>query len=64
VTLTKVCCSRTLKEEGGRSAKKKVSFKQILDWMRIDDWNIFWANPWSVKQTFNPDTGIRLNENQ
>ena len=30
----------------------------------IDDWNIFWANPWTVKQIFNPETGHRLGETQ
>lgn len=29
-----------------------------------DDWNIYWALPWSVKMIFNPDTGYRLNEYQ
>jgi tubulin polyglutamylase TTLL1 len=36
-------------------------------WQRTngeDDWNIFWALPWSVKQIFNPDTGHRLGELQ
>ena len=27
-----------------------------------EDWNIFWANPWSVKQIFNPENGLRLSE--
>jgi len=22
-----------------------------------DDWNIYWALPWNVRQIFNPDTG-------
>ena len=29
-----------------------------------DDWNVFWANPWSVRYIFNPDNGTRLNEAQ
>ena len=32
--------------------------------LKVDDWNLFWANPWSVKQTFDPANGVRLNENQ
>lgn len=30
----------------------------------VDDWNIYWANPWTVKQIFNPETGHRLGETQ
>ena len=29
-----------------------------------DEWNIFWALPWTVKQIFNPDSGHRLGELQ
>ena len=29
-----------------------------------DDWNIFWASVWTVKQIFNPETGQRLGELQ
>lgn len=29
-----------------------------------DDWNIFWANPWSVKQIFSHESGYRLREDQ
>ena len=29
-----------------------------------DDWNIFWASVWTVKQIFNPDTGQRLGDFQ
>ncbi len=29
-----------------------------------DDWNIYWANVWTVKQIFNPETGHRLGEFQ
>eukprot|EP00344_Euplotes_crassus_P004439 CAMPEP_0197003758 /NCGR_PEP_ID=MMETSP1380-20130617/12596_1 /TAXON_ID=5936 /ORGANISM="Euplotes crassus, Strain CT5" /LENGTH=379 /DNA_ID=CAMNT_0042422353 /DNA_START=88 /DNA_END=1228 /DNA_ORIENTATION=+ len=29
-----------------------------------DDWHIYWANVWNVKQIFNPDTGHRLGETQ
>ena len=29
-----------------------------------EDWNVYWANPWTVKQIFNPETGFRLNETQ
>lgn len=29
-----------------------------------DDWNIYWANVWTVKQIFNPETGHRLGEMQ
>ena len=29
-----------------------------------DDWNIFWALPWTVKQIFNPESGQRLSETQ
>ena len=31
---------------------------------KVDDWNIYWANPWTVKQIFNPETGHRLGETQ
>jgi tubulin polyglutamylase TTLL1 len=36
-------------------------------WVRCagdDDWNIYWANVWNVKQIFNPETGHRLGETQ
>lgn len=29
-----------------------------------DDWNVYWANVYSVKQLFNPDTGFRLGDDQ
>lgn len=29
-----------------------------------DDWNIYWASVWTVKQIFNPETGQRLGELQ
>jgi hypothetical protein len=32
--------------------------------MNLDDWHIFWANVWTVKQIFNPETGHRLGEMQ
>ena len=36
----------------------------ILLILFIDDWNIYWANPWTVKSIFSPENGYRLNENQ
>ena len=36
-------------------------------WVRCQEqeqWNIFWALPWTVKNMFNPDTGHRLGEMQ
>ncbi len=27
-----------------------------------DDWNIYWATVWTVRNIFNPKTGIRLND--
>ena len=36
-------------------------------WIRCgsdDDWNIYWANVWNVKQIFNPEAGHRLGETQ
>jgi tubulin polyglutamylase TTLL1 len=36
-------------------------------WQRCaenEQWNIFWALPWTVKSIFNPDNGHRLNEYQ
>ena len=27
-----------------------------------EDWNIYWANPWTVRQIFDPANGHRLNE--
>ena len=36
-------------------------------WIRCvgdDDWNVYWANVWTVKQIFNPETGHRLGETQ
>ncbi|CAM9712632.1 unnamed protein product [Ectocarpus sp. 12 AP-2014] len=29
-----------------------------------DDWNVYWANVYSVKQLFNPETGFRLGDDQ
>ncbi|CAN0536770.1 unnamed protein product, partial [Scytosiphon promiscuus] len=29
-----------------------------------DDWNIYWANVYNVKQLFNPETGFRLGDDQ
>lgn len=29
-----------------------------------DEWNIFWALPWTVKSIFDPQSGHRLNEMQ
>lgn len=29
-----------------------------------EDWNVFWALPWTVKQIFNLETGHRLGEMQ
>ena len=34
-------------------------------WMKAhgdEDWNIYWANPWTVRQIFDPANGHRLNE--
>lgn len=35
-------------------------------WSRTegDDWNIFWANVFTVRHMFNPENGIRLNDTQ
>ena len=36
-------------------------------WVRCqenDQWNIFWALPWTVKNIFNPDNGHRMGEMQ
>jgi len=35
-------------------------------WQRVegDDWNIFWANVHTVRQIFNPEHGMRLNDFQ
>ena len=29
-----------------------------------DEWNIYWANVWTVKSIFNPESGYRLGEMQ
>ena len=29
-----------------------------------DDWNVYWANVYSVKQLFNPEVGFRLGDDQ
>jgi tubulin polyglutamylase TTLL1 len=29
-----------------------------------EQWNIYWALPWTVKNLFNPDTGHRMGEMQ
>ena len=36
----------------------------VLKWQSDEDWNIFWALPWTVKSIFDPQTGHRLNEMQ
>ncbi|CAN0178073.1 unnamed protein product, partial [Discosporangium mesarthrocarpum] len=28
------------------------------------DWNVYWANVYTVKQIFNPDNGFRLADDQ
>jgi tubulin polyglutamylase TTLL1 len=38
-------------------------------WMKCsekdeDEWNIWWATVWTVRNIFNPKSGIRLSENQ
>eukprot|EP00741_Cyanophora_paradoxa_P017157 tig00020960_g16569.t1 len=37
-------------------------------WVRCgpndEDWNFYWANVFTVRQTFNPETGYRLSDNQ
>ena len=27
-----------------------------------DDWNVYWATVWTVRNIFNPKSGIRLND--
>ena len=29
-----------------------------------NDWNVYWATVWTVRNIFNPKNGIRLNDNQ
>ena len=29
-----------------------------------DDWNVYWATVWTVRNIFNPKSGIRLNDSQ
>eukprot|EP00357_Protocruzia_adherens_P018190 CAMPEP_0114995708 /NCGR_PEP_ID=MMETSP0216-20121206/13887_1 /TAXON_ID=223996 /ORGANISM="Protocruzia adherens, Strain Boccale" /LENGTH=405 /DNA_ID=CAMNT_0002359795 /DNA_START=194 /DNA_END=1408 /DNA_ORIENTATION=- len=44
-----------------------VSNFERRGWVRQgndDDWNIYWASVWSVKQIFNPETGHRLGDMQ
>ena len=38
----------------------KVSDKEE----ETNDWNVYWATVWTVRNLFNPKTGMRLNENQ
>lgn len=36
-------------------------------WVRAQDneqWNVYWALPWTVKSIFNPDSGHRMGEMQ
>lgn len=37
-------------------------------WTKADkeeeDWNIYWATVWNVRNMFNPKTGIRLHDGQ
>ena len=36
-------------------------------WLRAPEegeWNIYWGSPYSIKQIFAPESGIRLNDNQ
>ena len=51
-------------ERRGWTKGDESKINKLTQVLSLDDWNIFWANPWSVKQTFDPATGIRLNENQ
>jgi len=53
-----------LKSVAGRNAVAMVSADSDTNFAVIDDWNIYWANPWTVKQIFNPETGHRLGETQ
>ena len=69
--MTRASSSRTSRNEDGRKLQEKVrsinlysDVMMILILSFIDDWNIFWANPWTVKQIFNPETGHRLGETQ
>jgi hypothetical protein len=41
-----------------------VSDKRAIKKALVEDWNIYWANVWTVKQIFNPETGHRLGEYQ
>ncbi len=52
--------------EGKLPILNSLAFSLILTLFRckVDDWNIYWANPWTVKQIFNPETGHRLGETQ
>eukprot|EP00904_Undaria_pinnatifida_P010761 jgi/Undpi1/6815/HiC_scaffold_21.g09291.m1 len=62
--------------EGDRGAKLrwKVDFEKNVvvsnferrGWAKTegDDWNIYWANVYNVKQLFNPETGFRLGDDQ
>ena len=61
---------RILKSAAGRKLAVKVCDKLLVHLanfvllLHADDWNIYWANPWTVKQIFNPETGHRLGETQ
>jgi hypothetical protein len=44
--------------------EKEVRTKFSLFNYIVEDWNIYWANVWTVKQIFNPETGHRLGEFQ
>ena len=64
---------------GPQKAQIKLKYKTDLDkatiiqnfekrgWQKAqgdDEWNIFWALPWTVKSIFNLETGHRLGETQ
>ncbi|CAN0152564.1 unnamed protein product, partial [Scytosiphon promiscuus] len=60
-------------DRGGR-LRWKVDFEKNVvvsnferrGWTKTegDDWNVYWANVYSVKQLFNPETGFRLGDDQ
>ena len=65
--------------QAGQKNQIRLKYKSDLDkavliqnfekrgWQKCqgdEDWNIYWALPWTVKNIFDPQTGHRLNEMQ
>ena len=50
--LEKMVITKNLREMGLKEAEGE------------NDWNVYWALPFTVRQIFHPETGYRLNDHQ